>query len=648
MARNPFSFGRIENEKSPVLFMSDDFLDWSVCKSLLFTGPRGSGKSSILKALSWEVTWGFSKTVVTGSSKISKIFSNPTFLGVYCRVEDMDIEYWEQWKIKQNEHNAQKSFGTYLEFLYLDLFLSAIIKLQREKAIFSNKVSEREVVTKIITYCYRKDLRPHIFEESFESLRSLVEETHLGIRDLVFRNISSDQLVDTFPISSPGDLIQYFGQILTKYFPEVADWTFSLLIDDCNCLKEWQAVVINTAVAKAKVPIAYKLSAVEGLYTTRKTLSQTRPLSEHDLETVSIGGGDFPMNKETFLRLAEGVCRTRIERYNNNLPKNRFNFKSFFGSFDLEELLLARLKTSEKNKTKDFLELVKKRSAKTGSLDVTGAWMEKNNIRDFLYEEDAFVKKQNDSKYWKKWNHTAAIALCKEYKQDFPYCSWQVVLLLSARSIREMLRIMSKVWIVNRANIGIFTKKSSLGQEIQTKAIKMAAKASFNAIDTKQLFENTSLPEICERLGNLFSKFQSMPYLLKAPESAAISILKQDLDRIPEIASVVDAAVMAGIMLKKVEKNKVEIALHPILSPRFNFCFRSPFYYSQAVSKDELTSLFTGDQSEAIQITKNILSKRLINIGNIVERLKITQDKSVKKEQQIEIGYEKLGKNIRV
>ncbi|MRS03613.1 hypothetical protein EG832_10400, partial [bacterium] len=281
---NPFTYGRIEFEDKPVIYMPDDMIEWVSSKPYFFMGPRGSGKSARLKALSWEVTWKNSNIELKGSNKIQRLRENPTYLGVYYRIEDMEPSYWDLWRVRNSIDAAQQYFGTYINFLYLDLFLNAINSIRKiDYNLFSNSTAEHEVVNDVLNEMYPNEKRrPKLADMSYRALREIVLLNHIGIRNLIFQNATETEIRETYPVSGPGTLIQAFGEALLKYYKELSGWNFMVLIDDCNILKEWQAIVINTAVAKARIPISYKLTSDENLYPTRRTLNEERTIVEHD------------------------------------------------------------------------------------------------------------------------------------------------------------------------------------------------------------------------------------------------------------------------------------------------------------------------------------------------------------------------------
>jgi len=523
---NPFYFGKIEHELGPTLYVPDRIIEWASSKPIFFEGVRGSGKSSALKLLSWDVAWEVAPVKISGSYKVNRFFKSPKHIGLYYRVEDTDAPLWDRWNV--NEDTAQRYFGTYIEYIYIDLLLDALIEIRKKtRKLFVDREAEKMITAQLIKNSFpSSDKRPRLHSLSFSSLRDFISDIHVGIRNLVFQDASEETIKATFNVVGPGSLLRVFGDAFQRMYPEINDWVILLLLDDANFLKEWQAKVINTMVASCRIPLSYKISYLANLYPTLDTMDKNRPLGLDYIEVVQMPTHNAPFLPKNFrtkfgmkyLTFVNNVCKARIGEFFDEEIARKFDFKTYLGTFNIEDLLMKRLKDSEKDKA---LELIKKaRKSNNGKISITGTWLEEKKIRDIKIDDDLtiekkkFRKRQIASSYLKKWNHVAAISICKEFGLDFPYSTEKVIQHLSQGSIRELLRIMSRIWEVNDRNIEKFLKKIPIPRELQTKGIQAAAENRFQLIGSKPRYKShVSLQNVCERLGKLFSKLQSYPYI---------------------------------------------------------------------------------------------------------------------------------------
>jgi hypothetical protein len=497
-------------------------------------------------------------------------------------------------------------------------------------------------------------------EESLWELRSIIRGQHYGIRDLVYRNNTAEILSKSYPVLSPGDLVRCFAESLIINYEVFSKMKFFPMLDDCNHLTEWQAQVVNSAISRAKAPVSYKITSVFGLYPILTTIDG-RPLSEQELKRIAISPaeeGKWELH-DRFVDLIQGVCQTRIAQHYSPKYARKFNFKRLLGNFDVEYALEKTLKRSEKTKAIELLSKAREqKSTKDNKISITSAWLTEKQVREenIKYTKDPEIHKrllrQLNSKYFKKWKYSAAIAICRdpELRSPFPYYGWSIIVHLSCGSVREFLHIMSEIWSELNYPIDRFVKIQDLDLYRQSKAIRTAAKSHFETLDKKPVLytmdpkgkipeiiptkhPSTSLPDVCERLGTLFGQFQSLPSVLANPETAALKLKREE---IPDyILRFIDFAVMSGAMLKKEneEEKTLAVGLHPFFSPLFDISFRYPFYFPQNVSKQDFTLLFSGNDRDAKKAASRILKERMLNYTK-----KHKSDENVKLKE-IQMGF---------
>lgn len=638
---NPFLYSRREFERETALYVTggrEGFFDWISGQQYLFEGLRGSGKTSILKSMEWDTNWKVGPTRVEGPEDIKRFFAgSPNHLAVCCRFEEMDREYWDSWNKLVGVECSERYFGTYLEYMLLDLFLSALLQIIKKRPnLFECVEAEEHLVNDLLQMGFPDaSQRPRLPEKSFWSLRHIIRDQHIAVRDLVYRKASKETMYNTYPVLSPGNLIQCFGESLTANYREFSNLKVFPMLDDCNHLTDWQTRVVNSAVSKVKAPVSYKLTSVFGLYKTRRTIDG-RPLGEQELKTIRISGaGELKWKySQKYMRLVQGVCQTRIESAYTKELAERFNFKKTLGDFNIQSLLERTLSSGEKPKAIELWAQAKKEAEdKQTTISITSTWLRQHRVRELEQpsHKDPTVQKmllrRLNSMYTKKWTYTAAVAICqdRDLRLSFPYCGWSTILHLSNGSIREMLRIMYEIWEIMNLPIERFVQKENINWRRQRKAIKNAAENYFNGLDRKPLLDvndrkwkgttnkgnyypPSSLPSICQRLGRVFAQFQSYPSICVEAESASLRVSKNGLES--DILRVIDFGVMTGMLQKIEDDSTIRIGLHPFFAPLFNISFRSPFYSSESVGVDDLTALFKGTDKKAAKAIERILRNR--------------------------------------
>lgn len=622
---NPFFPGRSEHEPSPVLYMPggpQGIAAWMDSRSQLFVGVRGSGKSSTLRALSWEAAWRVSGPEIVGSRDVlDRMNTPPRHIGVFQRLEEMDISLWDKWEKTVGLEDAQKFFGVYLDFLLVDLFLNALRGIRKASpSLFAKVEVERGFVKDVLSVCFPvAENRPTLRGGGLLDAAIACRDVHTGIRNLVYRGAPATALYESFPVMGPGAALQGVADVFARYHPSKRHWSLLALLDDCNSLTEWQTRVLNTAVYRAKAPIAYKLTSVSELYKTRLTVDG-RQLAEIELEQVLLPCGDQRQTVRKFLSMAQGVCRARLSKYVDEETGKHFDLRRVLGETDLEGTLGEVLRGSENRCAAQLLQEAKELAERKGqTLSVTSAWLSQKEVRedvDFAAlppEQRAFEARRHHSAYKKKWDHAAAVALCRELGITFPYHGWRTFMHLSYGSIREMLRLMKQLWDMGALKPTVLRGNRTIDRATQTEAIIDVAEAKVGLIDRKPVFSGASLWDICQRLGGLFRECQSFPYVCTTAETAAVHVKLGDLDPDPDTLAIVDSAVMAGVLVMRRPKGKerMELGLHPILAPKFGLSYRSPFYYPEPIKTRQLATILTADAQAAESVVDRILRSRL-------------------------------------
>jgi hypothetical protein len=636
---NPFIHSRREYERDMPIYIpggKSGFPEWISDQQYLFEGVRGSGKSSILQSMNWEVTWLSQTKLVVSKDVVKSLYRPPRHLGICYPFELEDRSNWDHWELEIGTEWAQKYFGTYLEYLLLDLFLNSLVNIfNKKKESFIDLYAENKVVQEILQIAFPDPVnRPRLSEYSFDVLKYTIRDRHIAIRDLVYKNTSAEELKKTYPVLSPGSLVQSFANSLRVNCPKCSNMMFFPMLDDCNHLEEWQLQVVNSAILKARIPVSYKVTSVRGLYKTRIT-QDGRPLNEHELKTMRLSSDKEGrwVDIKKFEPVMKGVLNTRIEKIYGKQYADLFDPQKILGKFDIEELLVERLSMSENPLAAKLLSQAKQRSEQQDSkLSITTTWMLNHNIRSYNskpYPNPEMEKQRKRllrSSYLNKWKYSVAVAICRELNIKYPYCGWSTVLHLGCMSIREVLRIFYEIWEAGDFSIDNLVKQNGINPQIQTQGIINAANKLFASLETnpafmrnQELLEKSNagvktyyLPIICDRLGKLFATFQSDPYIGVTAETASIKVDENKLDKITRDA--INFGVMSSALLLYCKDSTLSIGLNPILSPRYNIAYRNPFYYPQTVSPEDFVVLFHGSEREASvtieKILKNRISKR--------------------------------------
>ena len=639
----PGLFIRREYEISsiPIVITADstEWLDmWTGNRSVLFEGVRGSGKTSILRALEWDVALGFSETPVEYPEGFTPLSaeSNLLYFGVNFRAEEIDRKHWDEWCFVNGESAAQKVFAAYIEFSLLSLFLKALNEIMdRKPEFFSDWKDENKLVENILDKSFPNEpLRPPLRINSVYELQKVISQVTFKIRDLVCREIRKDSLFKSIPLPSPGALVSLFGSELTKTYSFFSKSLIFPMIDDCNHIKDWQKEVINSALSRTKSPVFYKLTTVSGLYDHTDTMDK-RPVNVHELTRIQISPTDSSKFMLNFGKRINKICKSRISYFIRNEFVDdfvdEFDLKWILGEYNLKEELEVMIRSSEKKETIKFISsLDRMRNSDQNRISIFDFWRDDRKCSSSEVKEVNAESKEERKKLLRSWdsaqgrkkNYSMTTDICSHFSIPYPYSGYKTILHLSSNSIREALRILFCIW--NEEDFISSDRKrfKKVPATSQQKGIRAASEEFFRAVlTTKPLFNvtteqkgvhydgliATSPQSICNRLGSLIQKLQCFPYADNA-ETGSLKVRKSELN--VDINDALEYLLMSGGVLKNPEDDEDHrtIGLHPILAPTFNISFRSPFYYSISVKGSCFVQLISGNDNEAKKAAEEILN----------------------------------------
>jgi hypothetical protein len=619
---NPFYHGKLEHQNKPTIYIPDYILEWFYTKSILFEGTKGSGKSSMLTALSWQVLWNIGDRNIYASKKVRKYFKEKRCIGVYHRITTSNLEQWERWHVP--EEIKQRYFATYIEFLYLDLLIDAVINIRRNnKELFRDIPAEEVFVEELLQECFPANNRPTIFEKSFMSLHRFISDVYRGILHSVNFDRKDMNLENAHVMVGAGQIVKLFGELFKKLYHQY-DWGIHIIMDDCNFLSEWQTKVINTAIVNCSNPVSYKISSISGLYPTKNTLNPDRTLGKDYIDEISLDIED----RKKKIDFLDGVCQSRICSLYGDEKAKKFDIRKLLGKFNLEEALYSKLKKSESSNVDKFVEEIDRDNLTTKKISVTSYWLEKKKVRKITNDTsckcDRKAKRRKDNMYLRKFNHAAAFAICIKYNLGFPYSGYNTIIHLSGGSVRDFLLIMHQLY--ETKGLGRLLESKTIGLGDQSKATRDAAEEKFKIIEeeTARQKKNITLGIICNRLGHFFKECQTEKYIHIAPEPGSLSFDKKILSE--ETKEVIRVGLTSGCLMVKKKDNRIMISLHRILTPKYNINFRSPFtYYISVTEKKQLDDFFLEDESEYTRAAQEILLKRA---GKYLRRKKVRKGKN--------------------
>lgn len=625
IVKTPFSEYREEQVKLNIFdyFVEPSFFErFCDTKPILISGARGTGKTTILKAL----------TLAESKDRKQYLESN-NYIGVYYRLDLNITTSFQGEDIKKA--NWEKLFAYYFvaklsyELMEQFVLIKKNIQLEDESKLCLKYAKLFSRAKDILTFEQLRDL----ISDELDNIRDFInnyaysEYPHIGDYAVIIRELPKDLLA----CSSKFDL---------------RNKTIFYLVDEFEGLYHWQQKIVLSFVKYADEYHSYKICMRPDGLKTSETVGAEYIRETDDVKTVKLNELILE-NKQDYYKYALDVCKKRMElfyRRNNIKGISNFDFEELFEEITEEEEFNAifRKKGSNlKEEIKDFLE----------QADATDSEVREffcKNYFDFLVCRLLYLKNNNKADFNQIFNHVkkrdhiynAAVGnykyallyyLCFKYRIDKNYSGFRTLTAISGGTLRYLLELCDEIF--ERAVSGEsfdYEKPRKISCKIQTDAVMFISNKRVNQISAiPQLGLNIRTFVIS--LGKIYSIFHRDMRIAKF-ETNHFSI-KATTTRIDEeILIFLKECVIRGVLLKS-DNNKQKIKntisfdeyiyrLHPIYTPCFKISWRMK--QKAEFDLDELKILIGNNVEEINKVIQKYKKKYLVQENEKYVQMKLS------------------------
>ena len=278
-------------------------------KSCVLMGGRGSGKTTVLRCLSYE-----------GQEALGKQnLASPAYVGVYYKINTNVVTAFDGPDLEPAEW--RKLFGHFLN-------LTICGELTKYLIWYQEKFDQRN-----LSNLFFAGVGLALDLEKTTDLIQLLEkiEEALTLLELYINNLGRDRPTIS-QLQSP--ITQFLGQL--KKMPGHEETAFYIILDEYENLLDYQQKIVNTLIKHSGDNCYFKIGVRELGWRVRITLNDNEALiSPADYELIHIE----EKLKQDFEKFARKVCESRLED-NQALEKD----------LDIEKLLpsLSTLEEAEK------------------------------------------------------------------------------------------------------------------------------------------------------------------------------------------------------------------------------------------------------------------------------------------------------------
>lgn len=533
---NPFLPTRYERHDRPLIWVSGKVKILEEKECIYVCGTRGSGKTSLLRAIHWLER-------VENESLIEQVGSNfPGYIGVYFRIPDYVTEALSNidWggiypNLKSFDNVNYDYFSNFIELISIEQICDSLFAFRKNNVFKYSPDEEKDFIINFIsesilfTSAFEKKVIPSMplsFPELKNSCRLVRTEMYLSCtRGNVAR------LVEKISLDKGGLLVQSFCEKFCLFHSELfgnKSLYFKICIDDCEVTTTSQQIYLNTLVRLHKHPVFWILSFVDRQYEATATLIQNQDLTDADRKIFFLDEMPYHEFKE-FCEKVSAIRFKYLERQLNLRQREEgFSLENILGSTKINDLLLV---DEERRFHKEFMGLIARAEASEplrnpgimGTLTITGKikppvyqqYLLEKLFPDKTVLEVISEKGTSFDPFLRRKQVAAFLSMKSEFRlKNAGFAGWEAVIGMSDGCIRDYLELMAELFDSSVAGIGrdvqdFRLRPRAVTIERQRDALLLASKKKASGYNSKVDRGAMRAAKMIEALGHLTHILQS-------------------------------------------------------------------------------------------------------------------------------------------
>lgn len=608
----PFAEYREEQVKVNIFdyFVEPSFFEkFRDTKPIIISGARGTGKTTILKALTLSET-----------KDVKEYLEKNNYIGVYYRIDLNITTAFQGEGLKESEWENLFSYYFVSKLSYE--LISQVTKHKNELLI----QNEEELCQK-----YGMLFTSNSNINSFQDLKKMIYAELYSVRNYI-NNCAYERYPHigdyaTIVRELPRDLLTSDSAY------QLENKTIFYLIDEFEGLFEWQQKRILSFLKYSDEFHTYKICMRPDGIKTEQTVGAEYVQETDDVRTIDLN--ELILNKrEDYYKYALDVCKKRIELfYAKNSFQNveQISFEEMFEELTEEqefEMIFTK-KSKEINKDIEYF----MQQINVADYEIKKYFQEnyfeflmcrllyfKNERKKQFFEVYGSVR-DKDSKYTDavgNYKYALLYYLCLRFSIRKEYSGFSTLVNISGGTIRYLLELCNEVFerAMSREDFN-FEKPRKISYKLQTDAVL--------CVSSKRVSQISAIPQIglnmrtfVISLGRLYRIFHRDDQIAKF-EPNHFSIKASGLNNDDKVLLFLKECVMRGVLLKrKNNKNKVNYiissdeyiyGLHPIYTPSFQISWRNK--QKAEFDLDEIEILIGNDTKKINDVIKQYEKKYL-------------------------------------
>jgi energy-coupling factor transporter ATP-binding protein EcfA2 len=602
MTLSPFSDTRFEYEIRHLYYIQEDlYSTLQRTKPCYLIGSRGTGKTTLLRSLSWRERLnneGLRKQL--GKT----IFSE--FIGIYIKLPDIQLDAISFWLKDEPDVLRRSIYSRYLELIQLQEIFDAVSELESVGQLKYSATAEQQATKGLIRefggelFLRGLHTRPPVsFAELSNSTRSL--RRYIEKASQQYSSASEVQEAIGSP-SQLGALSREVAARLTQVISPTSgqgEIYFKVCFDEAETLDPFGVQILATWVRLSTQPLFHVISFVSKPESLSETLLPNLTVQSADVEILELDS----IKDKQFRSFAEGVTNLRIKEFARRSDNTAlesippFNTERIFGKLNLNFLLEDSLRDSVSPFAQELLRdasqsigeefgvLDRNRRGDDSALPIYETYLERRTNRAVPTDDvPKWSKRKASSQLTRKAMVGAYLSIMEDLRTQPKYAYADMILQLSDSCIRDFLNNLEYIFRESKMSLPQFLNAGKIKPSIQNSGLIASSKAKVKSLPTHGVNNPSCTAKLVTGLGKVTHMLQSTSQdgvrHLKTTERGIfqLSTAVGGTSTARAVELIIDAAEAGFLKVVESDELSIRFRVHTSLAPAFGFSYRGAYY----------------------------------------------------------------------
>lgn len=596
--------------------------------STFLIGSRGTGKTTLLKALNWEER-------IENSSlqqQLEEDLFSQRYVGIYLKLPDIQLVAFDEWLSKMDADLYGMILGLFLDLIWLELIANAIAELTVRNILSGKPSQEHACVEKVLQHeDVLREYLPVKGPFTMKQLAGAIRGLRGKLERLAMLKADPKEILASFPVGQVGSLGRFVSSFLGEFCNiglanEEKRWHFKICMDEGECLNLPQQRVLNTAIRLGQWPAFFVVAFVSLPEDPVTTLVPNLTIQKADCRLQNIDN----MEDGIFRDLATGVATVRVRRGLND-PLATFDIDRILGPLDVNGLLQDILEKSVRPEAKSLLRRARELAKHPFFLDrddvsemeseavdhdrhappIYQAYLiQKLDLELPSPDKPDWERRRQDSAELRKRIVAAYLSICHELGADVRYASAEMLLQMSDKCVRDFLSQVEEVFRQKDVSLAVFLVRtvSRANQDIALKRASRNKKESLPKSGVRAPNETGRIVDALARITAIVQSHGRGNGHLRSSERGLFEVQCEAPTEQQTLDYLLEAAEAGFLKFIVTEGSMRKFRVHTSLAAAYGFSYRGA-YYTTRLTLSEISRIAKTDDP-------NMLTPLATEIGN--------------------------------